>query len=48
MELTETGNAVNINYYNKLIENKKVELDELINIRDKLVQNFDQQKLALK
>jgi hypothetical protein len=38
----------NINYYNKLIENKKAELDELINIRDKLVENFDQQKLALK
>ena len=36
----------NIRYYNQLIENKKVELAELIDIRDKLVKEFDQQKVA--
>lgn len=46
----KTPDAVlsNINYYNKLIENKRAELDELIDIRNKLIQTFDEKGLPLK
>jgi len=43
---TVSGDMANMNYYNKLIENKKAELAELIDIRDKLTQTFEQQKLV--
>lgn len=47
MKLSPPSIISNINYYNKLIENKKVELDGLIAIRDKLIESYDQEKLAL-